>query len=470
MKLITQTREPGTQGNVLIVALAVAFILGITLSSFLILTQRQNFTVARSQTWNTAVAVAEAGVEDALAFVNKYNTDMLLLPTWTNSSSLAEDYWYQYYANSYYTVRFLNGDLANGVYVVIITNAPAGPIITSWGYSRFDFAAVTGSGPLLAQSGTGSDEYQTQYLRRRLRVATTKDPMFAVAMAADEQIDLNGNDIATDSFDSLYTPGGLYDASQRKDNGDVVTNFDIVNALDVGNADIMGHVKTGPGGTVDVGPNGSVGSKDWVMGGNTGIEPGYADDDMNVRFHDVTLPTTTWLPLGSGDYTIDEREYKHVILSSGDYYISGLGGSLYVATNVQARLHVTSSVALTGDKDEIRLSPQNSRLIVYMSGANFKVKGNGVVNETGKAENFLYFGLPSNTAVDFGGEGAFTGAIYAPQAAFSMGGGGNDVIDFVGASVSKSVKMNGHFNFHYDENLRRVGPGRGYIPISWAEI
>ena len=48
-------------------------------------------------------------------------------------------------------------------------------------------------------------------------------------------------------------------------------------------------------------------------------------------------------------------------------------------------------------------------------------------------------------------------------------GGGSDTYDFVGASITKSVKMNGKFNFHYDENLRRIGLGRGYIPTNWEE-
>jgi hypothetical protein len=30
--------------------------------------------------------------------------------------------------------------------------------------------------------------------------------------------------------------------------------------------------------------------------------------------------------------------------------------------------------------------------------------------------------------------------------------------------------MNGHFNFHYDENLGRSGPLRGFIATSWDEI
>ena len=71
--------------------------------------------------------------------------------------------------------------------------------------------------------------------------------------------------------------------------------------------------------------------------------------------------------------------------------------------------------------------------------------------------------------MSFRGNAAFTGAIYAPQAAFSLGGGGNDAYDFVGASVTKTVKMNGHFNFHYDENLRRIGPSRGFLPTRWME-
>ena len=37
------------------------------------------------------------------------------------------------------------------------------------------------------------------------------------------------------------------------------------------------------------------------------------------------------------------------------------------------------------------------------------------------------------------------------------------------ASISKTVTMNGKFNFHYDENLRRIGPGKGFVPTRWTE-
>jgi len=36
--------------------------------------------------------------------------------------------------------------------------------------------------------------------------------------------------------------------------------------------------------------------------------------------------------------------------------------------------------------------------------------------------------------------------------------------------VVKTVTMNGKFNFHYDENLKRVGPVSGFSVTSWKEL
>lgn len=49
-------------------------------------------------------------------------------------------------------------------------------------------------------------------------------------------------------------------------------------------------------------------------------------------------------------------------------------------------------------------------------------------------------------------------------------GAGSDIYDFVGAGVCYQLKFNGNFNFHYDEALRRIGPGRGYVANSWTEL
>jgi choice-of-anchor A domain-containing protein len=80
------------------------------------------------------------------------------------------------------------------------------------------------------------------------------------------------------------------------------------------------------------------------------------------------------------------------------------------------------------------------------------------------------YGLPSCTSIDLHGNAAFTGTIYAPQADYVFGGGGNNTQDMIGALVANSCKLNGKANFHYDESLKRNGPGIGYIPFSWKEI
>jgi hypothetical protein len=95
-----------------------------------------------------------------------------------------------------------------------------------------------------------------------------------------------------------------------------------------------------------------------------------------------------------------------------------------------------------------------------MKGSTFNVAGNGIVNDNGNPSSFYYFGLPGNTNIQLAGNGGFVGTIYAPQADLALGGGGNSIYDFIGASVTKSVKMNGHFNFHFAEHLKRIGPFR----------
>jgi len=119
-------------------------------------------------------------------------------------------------------------------------------------------------------------------------------------------------------------------------------------------------------------------------------------------------------------------------------------------------------------QDTIRIST-NGTLKIYMSGASARFGGNGIVNENGNAATCYYFGLASNTSVNFAGNFGYTGVLYAPTADFQLGGGGANAYDFIGASVTKSVRMNGSFRFHYDENLKNNGMGRGFIPTNWRE-
>jgi hypothetical protein len=137
---------------------------------------------------------------------------------------------------------------------------------------------------------------------------------------------------------------------------------------------------------------------------------------------------------------------------------------------------------VTGD-----FTPNNSWSITVLSGATFKLyigedpsvsttpvrASFGVVNigASTDAATFQYYGFPNNTIVDWGGNDAYKGTVYAPQAVFTLAGGGSGApIDYMGACVVYQVVINGHFNFHYDENLKRKDPFSGYAPGSWLEL
>ena len=133
--------------------------------------------------------------------------------------------------------------------------------------------------------------------------------------------------------------------------------------------------------------------------------------------------------------------------------------------NGNAVLYVTGNV-LMQSKAQIVLG-LGSSLTIYVGGDSAVFTQ---VNNLGKPKDFSYYGLPANTAVSFGGNAALNGAIYCPNADFTIGGGGTDVYDFEGAIMCKTVKMNGHYNFHFDEDLANNGPFRGYVATSWREL
>ena len=90
-------------GSVLLICLLTAAILGVTLASYLTLTQTQHVSVMRSQTWNASLTLTEAGVEDALAMINLNNGDFETLPLWTNS--VTQNNWTDLGGGAYYVRR-----------------------------------------------------------------------------------------------------------------------------------------------------------------------------------------------------------------------------------------------------------------------------------------------------------------------------------------------------------------------------
>lgn len=438
MKITTVSCQP-TAGSVLLVGLMVTVIIGMLLLSYLGLVQNQHQRVARSQKWNEALAIAEAGVEEALAHLNPGVTEYTP-PRDANGWVLVNGF-YRPGGSGF-------RDLLGGRYAVVFEDAPY-PAIYSTGYVR---APISG-----------------QVISRTVRVTTALGSLFGIGMAARTTIDLRGNYINIDSFNSQdpnKSTNGRYDPAKAQDNGDVATTSLVNSAFSIGNAKIKGKVRTGPGALPAIGPNGSVGDKAWVDNSNSGIKPGWWTDDMNHEFPDVLPPFTSGATPGSGSWNGTNYTY---LLSSGNYMLSSItmrtGDRICVLPGQRAVLYVTGDFTMQG-ASFIHIAP-DAQLKVYVGGREAVLTR---VNTTGDASSFQYYGLPSNRSLTWSGNSEYAGTVYAPNAIFTLGGGGRNVMDYMGACVVNAIEMNGHFNFHFDENLRNRATG-GFLTVSsWREI
>jgi hypothetical protein len=519
-------RKSNEQGAVLLIVLISSLILGITLASYLQYTATQTRSIMRSQAWNSAIPVAEAGIEEAMAHINNsvIGTNWTL-NGWTVVSNQFEK----------------SGRAIGGKYVAQIS-ADELPIITCTGFATDGRAGV----PLVRKVQVTTSRFATG-----LKGLVTKSDLIMVGNASIDSFD---------SEDARYNTGGRYDPAKHKDGGyaaSVYGNFS--------GQVVHGSVGTGPTGTA----TGTVGDFGWTKS-SAGIQPGHYANDVNFSFPDVqppfsgggatptsgtvTLTNYSYLtsivtsatmpnPLPAGTITtnfsgtntvasypigvlahtittntthsrtksdpvpgtflnltvqgqwnefdlITSYSYPAVtysysstgtnaivlaeafeyVLRSDRYEVSSLrlsGGQRLVVIGPEVTLYIKDGFSMSGSSEFI-IAPGAS-VKIYVGG-DVSLSGNGIMNHTLNAASFQLFGLPTTKKIDISGNAAFTGVIYAPQADVTMNGGGNNTYDVVGAIVANSAKMNGHFNFHYDEALGRAKILSKYSVASWREL
>lgn len=426
------------EGAMLVGVLIMAAITSTVLVAVVTMIAQEHRTLARSATWNAALPMAEAGLEEAMSHMRQVGLGNRVANGWALSG----------------TNIVLTRNRTDGLYSVSIT--PESPPV------------VTTTGMVWCASAN-------QYIERRIEANTKGISMFMNALSAKQKIVMAGT-ASVDSFDSTdpnYSTNGMYTADRRKARGDVATNENTENAIDLqGTATIYGKVATGPAATVKLSSpsNVKVGSIAHVNGGGTGIQSGYYTKDMNVAFPSVEEPyvwgynslgfasTLTPLLLGgtnydahfpSGDYSLDSIN----ISSAKHWLISGT-----------VQIYVTSGTTIEG---KITIM-DGARLNIFVKSGNVAVKGNGARNETGYAGNFGIWGMPSVTNVKFEGEGSFVGTVYAPQAKLYLAGNGTGR-EVTGAMVANSVEAGGNYKLHYDEALQNTGL-RNLTVVSWKEI
>jgi hypothetical protein len=411
------------QGTVLLVTLFIAFLFGSFLCYYLGLVQSHKSLITRSQAWNAAMGMAEAGAEEALAQLNPGAPQPFF--------NLSTNGWGPPVSGLYGPVA---RSLTGGSYSTVYTTDPY-PIIYSTGYVTIGVMSAT--------------------LARTIRVCTTNVPLFNAGMGAISNINFAGNGVYVDSFNSMnpnLSTNGRYDPTKASTNGDVGSVYGLVN---VANGNINGKLLLGPVATDSISSNGQI--------------TGGVYYDFNTEFEDVVLPETTWLPVTPTSMVIGTNTFQYVFSGSGgDYVIGALSGSIYVDTNTTVRLLIQKSFN-TGNIEVASNGANSGHLTIYMNGPSFSVTGSTWV-DGGNAMNLSYYGLPSNTQINFSGNASFTGTIYAPEAFYKLGGGGSGYYNFVGAVFARQIMVNGHYSFHFDENLLTAGPIKGFVARSWSEL
>ena len=315
------SRKLKQAASALLTTLVICSIFSLFVMYYLSLIEQQSFLSSRSQVWYIAIAASEAGIEDGMQQINS---------NWPN---MATDGWTYQGNYAYYRSNSLPD--GNGYAAWIITSNFMHPSVISRAYVQ----SPTWSA--FAALGLSSEP---TIVNRAVQVHSTKGNLLTAAIVAKHKIELNGNGVMTDSFDSAYTnksTNGQYDKNKAGDKGDVASNDGIVNSVDVGNANIYGTAHTGPGqGTLDIN-GGAVGSHEWQKTHN-GLEPGWFDTNANFTFPDTAYPNTASYFSPTGGVLVTQSNYLTWTTNSGTTYPTNFNAGPSM-TNIIAWM--TNSVA-----------------------------------------------------------------------------------------------------------------------------
>ena len=519
MKLPALPRPSRRVGSVLVVTLLISMVIGITLAAFMDLSGAQHRSVIRSGVWNSCIPVAESGLEEALTHVFLNSTN-LATQGWTPSSSgLTMSNGIALTGTVYYKSRQLNG----GSFLVAIQSGTT-PTITVQGnmpkpLSTTDMISRTievrtVSSALFARGmvargnidWTGnilSDSFDSQdpaFSTNGLYVAARRKDNGSVG-SVNGNITMGGGTIygsASTGPTGSITPGSggqVGDAAFIVGGGTGIQAGHSANDLNVSFPDAKVPFTSDP---VPELPGGIITNSTVITNATAATALVYPTTYVGTvssnRPTASTYPTGTTYPVSTNvtarttgnktTYTTNftytqfafntnslstnttTTDYK-IILDSGDYRLDSISltGTEQMLVRGNARLWVDSSI-----KVATQITIANTGTLQVWVGGEVDIKGNGVVNSTSDATHLALYGLPTCTSISLGGNAAWTGTIYAPQADFKSGGGGSDNYDVVGAVIVNTVSMNGHFEFHYDENLGRNGPSGSFVISSWVEL
>jgi hypothetical protein len=183
----TPSRFGKTPGQCPSLTVVITGLIGFVLAVYLTMVQNQNSANTRSQVWNSAMPVVEAGIEDALAHLNTARTTQSVSAT----------------AGPFRARPIPSRDRGRATYSARISNFAAGTN-TSRSSRALDmlYAPTLMLQPPMTPCWLGQAKHVPSIFTsaRGVRVQTRQDMIFTKGMVAKDTIDLNGNNITANSF------------------------------------------------------------------------------------------------------------------------------------------------------------------------------------------------------------------------------------------------------------------------------
>lgn len=424
MKLSIQISK--VQASTLVISLITITLLMISLVAYLGLVSFEVRKASRSENWNMALTVAEAGIEEGHAHLTRNGLTNLVSNGWVSAG-----------ANTVTKTRHLG---SNYFTTTIISN---------------NFARIVSKGAAWIPGGAGSN-----FVSRTVEVIEKNPGILKNALLLLNTVSGNGGNAIVDSFSSTNGP---YTLANRRDHGNILCLGMTPGCVDIGNSLVYGKISTLSSGSVAI-QNGAVGDTNWNST-QTGIEPGWVDNALRpFTVPDSPIAAFVGVAPDKGKYAGTNYAF---ILGNGKYYLDKLRlsgqGNMIVTGN--AELRISSDITITGQGGVFVLS--NASLTIYMDGQSASIGGLGIVNYNGIASKYLYYGSTNNTDIKLSGNGDLYGIYYAPQANITLSGNGS----LSGAFVAKSLNNVGGASIHYDEELSKLDVGNYEWTIeSWAEL
>ncbi|MBL9211806.1 MAG: hypothetical protein JNL92_15150 [Opitutaceae bacterium] len=457
-------RRQRQRGSLLIVAMILAAVIGISLASYIQLGRSSLNISNRALYNNAAMNLAENGLEEAMYSINQYVTDSTYnWAGWSNSGGA--DAWRTLPATGTYT--FEQG--ATGTVRVYI-----------YGYKGVAPRVVARATVTL---GGGNSAPIEKWVEIQLR----KTSKFANGLVAKQQIRFNGNNASVNSWNSdpdnnAATAAIPYSAGAAHDNGSVGSISVSVDAVLVQNADIWGYASTG-GAMPSIGPNGLVGPFGTLAGT---MDLSRVATDFAADFDPVLTPATSGYALGSITGSLNLPRSGDTPAADGKYYYTASEVSFNnQALNIQKLAvgdpspkvvlkltNTMTSISIGGGSGSLNVQT-GANLEIYAPG-DISITGNGIMNggTTAATANqpisLQIWGTKLSGVQDISikGNGVLSAVVYAPQGSVDINGNG----DVCGSVVANDITLVGNAAFHFDESLANFGTGNPFRVSVWREL